>query len=381
MPELSTVHYKNETYTFKDAVARESINQKYEKAGGLISGNVKIDGELSQVIRDEDYDAGVKINSTLNNNLGTVITLTGYADNTTYKPVIRNVAEPSNNYDVANKKYVDEHVLSNTKYLVEVDSVTKTVVLKSSSLTYSTVKHNLNSNTQNIYLDVLMPPIRFSAKAIEDRDTNYGPIKFIAPIIGTDNKLYITEFSLASDDSLTYQEYLFEDISNKTNDILSNSSSTLLYPSTSAVYNQFMRKPDVVWEAQDIAGGLLATNTNLSNNVSWQLTGLNLSPYKYIKVYARSSRKNNGYATSVVPAAIIELSLDPRNAEPVWGYYIGSALGQNPNDANRLSLTTVAVSADKTSFVVVRQNTLYGTAATSNTDVYAYIYRIEGYYD
>lgn len=381
MPELSTVHYKNETYTFKDAVARESINQKYEKAGGLISGNVKIDGELSQVIRDEDYDTGVKINSTLNNNLGTVITLTGYADNTTYKPVIRNVAEPSNNYDVANKKYVDEHVLSNTKYLVEVDSTTKTVVQKSSSLTYSTVKYNLNSNTQNIYLDVLMPPIRFSAKAIEDRDTNYGPIKFIAPIIGIDNKLYITEFSLASDNSLTYQEYLFEDINNKTNDILSNSSSTLLYPSTSAVYNQFMRKPDVVWETQDIARGLLATNTNLSDNVSWQLTGLNLSPYKYIKVYARSSRKNNGYATSAVPATIIELSLDPRNAEPVWGYYIGSALGQNPNDANRLSLTTVAVSADKTSFVVIRQNTLYGTAATSNTDVYAYIYRIEGYYD
>jgi len=93
-----------------------------------------------------------------------------------------------------------------------------------------------------------MPPIRFSAKAIEDRDTNYGPIKFIAPIIGIDNKLYITEFSLASDNSLTYQEYLFEDINNKTNDILSNSSSTLLYPSTSAVYNQFMRKPNVVWE-------------------------------------------------------------------------------------------------------------------------------------
>ena len=66
---------------------------------------------------------------------------------------------------------------------------------------------------------------------------------------------------------------------------------------------------------------------------------------------------------------------------PYGGNYVGSIMVQKPNDANRLATLTCAVSADKTSFVVLRQTNLYGTAATSNNDVNANVFMIEGYYD
>ena len=94
---------------------------KYDKAGGEITGDVIIDGNLTLDIEDEDYDAGIRFTKALDDNLGTVLTLTGYANGespTNYKPVIRNVAEPHSNYDVANKKYVDDHVALPNYHLV-----------------------------------------------------------------------------------------------------------------------------------------------------------------------------------------------------------------------------------------------------------------------
>jgi len=142
--------------------------------------------------------------------------------------------------------------------------------------------------------------------------------------------------------------------------------------------------PVTVWEVQDVSQGLIALNSNITANLAWQLTGLDLTPYKRIKIYAKAGRKTGiGAAdTSIVPAAIIEMSLDDRAKETVsQNVFIGSAVVQNPNDANRLGMLTCAVSADKTKFAVTRATSLYGTAATSNTDTYQYVFKIEGYYD
>jgi len=52
---------------------------------------------------------------------------------------------------------------------------------------------------------------------------------------------------------------------------------------------------------------------------------------------------------------ILEMSLDPRMAiTSKGGHYVGSVLSQKPNDSNRYASLTCAVSADKTSFVVLR---------------------------
>jgi hypothetical protein len=76
------------------------------------------------------------------------------------------------------------------------------------------------------------------------------------------------------------------------------------------------------------------------------------------------------------------MSLDSRASISAYGgNYVGSILVQKPNDANRYASLTCAVSADKTKFVVLRQSSLYGTAATGNNDVNANVFKIEGYYD
>ena len=134
------------------------------------------------------------------------------------------------------------------------------------------------------------------------------------------------------------------------------------------MFDQFQRKPDVVWEVTDVSQGLNALQTNIDANMNWQLTGLDLTPYKRIKVYSRGGQGSTNAGTT--GAMVLEMYLDPRMAiTSKGGHYVGSVLSQKPNDANRYASLTCAVSADKTSFAVLRQTSLYGTAATTNNDI------------
>ena len=147
---------------------------------------------------------------------------------------------------------------------------------------------------------------------------------------------------------------------------------------------EYQRKPVTVWEVQDVSQGLLALNTNISSSLAWQLTDLDLTPFARIKIYVKAGRKTGVGAadSSIAPASIIEMSMDDRAKETVTqNAFLGSSVVQNPNDPNRLGLITCAVSGDKTKFAVLRATTLYGTAATNNTDAYPYVFLIEGYYD
>ena len=194
------------------------------------------------------------------------------------------------------------------------------------------------------------------------------------------------------------RKWYFSDYNNDGNDVYIQffretqfSREVMLYTESdgkayidSVSLSSFQRKPVTVWEVQDVTQGLIALNTNISSSLAWQLTGLNLSPFKRIKIYAKAGRKTGATAqdSSIVPAVIIEMLLDDRAKETVsHNVFIGSAVVQNPNDANRLGMLTCAVSADKTKFAVTRATSLYGTAATSNTDTYQYVFKIEGYYD
>ena len=76
------------------------------------------------------------------------------------------------------------------------------------------------------------------------------------------------------------------------------------------------------------------------------------------------------------------MSLDSRTGFADYGgNFVGSVMVQKPNDSNRYASLTCAVSGDKTKFVVLRQTSLYGTAATTNNDIGADVFMIEGYYD
>lgn len=362
---------------------KNKLDDKYDKSGGEITGSVKIDGSLTLDIEDEDYDAGIRFTKSLDDNLGTVLTLTGYANGespTNYKPVIRNVAEPHSNYDVANKKYVDDHVALPTYHLVFLNS-DGTVDTHASTLVYNNIISNLSNPMKADYLDVFWGDSRFYCKAIETTDVNNGDIKFIGEVEYQGLQRYMV-FTLSSDDVLaTTNIVTFEGVHNKTQDIIGNSARTDLYPSAKAVFDQFQRKPDVVWEVTDVSQGLNALQANISaTGVNWQLTDLDLTPYKRIKVYAKGGQGSTNAGTT--GAMIVEILLDPRMAiTSQGGHYVGSMLSQKPNDANRYASLTCAVSADKTKFAVLRQTSLYGTAATTNNDIGASVVLIEGYYD
>lgn len=367
-------------------LVKAALSLKFDKTGGEISGNVKISGNLTLDIPNEDYDAGITLSKTLDDNLGTVLHLQGYAhgeEQTWYRAVLRGVAEPASNYDAANKKYVDDHVALPTYHLVFLNA-DGTVDTHASSLVYATVLSNLTNPLKRDVLDVIWGTTRFHCDAVETVDVQNGDVKFIGEVEyqGLQRQMVFTlnpQSVLATTNIVT-----FEGIHNKVQSVVANSQSAEKYPSTAAVFNEFERKPVVVWEVQNASQGLLALNTNISANLAWQLTGLDLTPYSRIKIFAKAGRKTGATAadSSITPAVILEMSLDDRAKETVsQNVFIGSILFQNPNDANRLGSLTCAVSADKTKFAVTRATSLYGTAATSNTDTYQYVFKIEGFYE
>ena len=365
-------------------LVKAALALKFDKAGGEISGNVKIGGNLTLDIPNEDYDAGITLSKTLDDNLGTILQLQGYAhgeEQTWYRAVLRGVAEPSQNYDAANKKYVDDHVALPTYHLVFLNA-DGTVDTHASTLVYATVLSNLSNPMKSDYLDVFWGDARFYAKCIETIDVNTGDLKFIAEVEYHGMQRYMV-FTLTPQGVLSTTNIVtFESIHNKAQSVTANSQSADKYPSTAAVFNEIQRKPVTIWEVDgvNVTAGLNALQTNIDANMEWQLTGLDLTPFKRIKVYSKGSQGSTNASTT--GAMVLEMSLDPRMAIATkGGHYVGSVLSQKPNDSNRYASLTCAVSADKTSFAVLRQTSLYGTAATTNADIGASVVLIEGYYD
>lgn len=252
-----------------------------------------------------------------------------------------------------------------------------------STIQYNDIK-NLLTRKIPVCLLVNQDGTRSRIYSTEQMDTTTGPIVFAGPIRHANGNITEAVFLLDSSNNLTVSYTARENALRKVTDLASYYASTEYYPSVKGVWDTFQRKPVTVWEVQDVSQGLLALNTNISSSLAWQLTNLDLTPFKRIKIYVKAGRKTGSLAadSSITPASIIEMSLDNRAKETVTqNAFIGSSVVQNPNDSNRLGLITCAVSGDKTKFAVLRATTLYGTAATSNTDAYPYVFMIEGYYD
>ena len=385
--DLSDYYTKSEVNTALNGKADRvhTHSEYYEKTGGNISGNADIDGTLTFNIEDEDYDAGIELKALpLDDNLGTIFQFQGFANGeeaTYYKPIIRNIATPHSDYDVANKKYVDDHVVVPTYHLVFLNP-DGTVDTYASTLNYAKVKANLTDPTENDILDVIWGQTRFHAEIVEVTDVNTGDLKFIADVEYAGIQRFMV-FTLSPQSVLTTTNITTgEIISNKKTSVVNNLSDDY-YPTTNAVHNEFQRKPVVVWQETTPANYLKGLQVDLSANPNWQLTNLDMTPYKRIKIYSCAGQKSGATASaSTTPAIVLEMSLDTRSAIAAYGgNYCGSVEVQKPNDANRFATLTCAVSADKTKFAVLRQSSIYGTAATSNNDVNANVFMIEGYYD
>lgn len=346
---------------------------KYDKTGGTISGDVSVEGNFNLKIEDEDFDTGIKFDRELNANYGTILTLTGYANSTeatNYKPIIRNVNTPVNNYDVANKKYVDDHIVIPNYYLVFLKD-DGTVDLSASSLKYENVKSNLTDPLKEDILDVVWGNTRFYMPCVEIVDVNDGDIKFINDIEfdGIQRHMVLT---LKPDDTLITTSITTNEItSNKVQDIINNSTRQDLYPSVWAVFNQFQRKPDVIYSDPT---GFEASNDHAGD--TWHLTGLDLKPYKRIKCYVCSGGDSN---SNYSPEHIVEVHLDDR-AKGSFGYFSADHAGHCPNNRNRHHMVTFTVNAEKTAIQFQHSISIYGTSASDSVGGRR-CYLIEGYYD
>jgi hypothetical protein len=257
-------------------------------------------------------------------------------------------------------------------HLVELN-LDGSVKQSASSLIWSTISANMTNSHKIDILDIIweLAPnsntfTRFHAPLIGITEANYGDLVFCSCIqYGAVYPLYMM-FTLDTNDVLTTKAVVNYELStNKVQSVIANSSSIEYYPSAKAVYDEFRRKPVVIWETDST--GLTALETDMSANPNWQLTNLDFSPYSYVKIYTKAAQKTGTTASaSTTPAIVLEMSLDPRAAGPYGNHYIGSVVFQKSNDANRLATVCCAISADKTSFAVIRMTTLYGTAATAN---------------
>ena len=178
------------------------------------------------------------------------------------------------------------------------------------------------------------------------------------------------------------QDVLISGINIKTID-----GSTLLGSGNIDLYNSlynrlntvFVHKPDIIYQYQSGYTQIFGQKSNSITN-TWDLTDLDLTPYKYIKVFIKGS--NDGNTDTYLSSPIIcTISLDASIIEGGATYYSGVGVSSYPNNHNRLVLAFCAVDSTKTKFQLIRTVSLYGTDGTDASDKGRYLYRIEGWYD
>ena len=151
---------------------------------------------------------------------------------------------------------------------------------------------------------------------------NNGDMKAIGEVEYNGIQRYMV-FTLDTSNVLTTTNIVtFEDTSNKVQSVVSNSSSTVKFPSAKAVFDEFQRKPVVIWEVDGVSvtSGLTALETDMSASPAWQLTGLDFSPFKRVKVHTRAWQGTGATASaSTTPAMVLEILLDPRAAITAYG--------------------------------------------------------------
>lgn len=147
------------------------------------------------------------------------------------------------------------------------------------------------------------------------------------------------------------------------------------------VGENFERKPYVVWES-DGKSGLLGVNDNTMSLTSWQLEGLDFSPFKYVIAYIKQADRDfSSLQTNyVTPSMMVCIPLDSASLSTGYTAYIGGANSTNPNDRNVNFCVLCAIDETKSKFKVVSEHSIYGTALGGRNDNGRYCYKIEGHY-
>ena len=133
---------------------------------------------------------------------------------------------------------------------------------------------------------------------------------------------------------------------------------------------------EVVWQKPAGASVLVSTHVNLTENPTWALTGLDFTPYKYVRFYIAPGTSTGG----ITPGVVLDVHLDAGLANAsTYNHFVGSCVTQFSNNDNRLYGLTVVISSDKTKVLFAKQSSLYGTAETNAANDQRLLYKIVGY--
>lgn len=160
---------------------------------------------------------------------------------------------------------------------------------------------------------------------------------------------------------------------------ISSSSTDDEYPSAKCIYELSKDRPVIIWQAQSAANGILASEADISDNMTWQLTNLDMSMYQKVKLFIKSGGSPDGLVDHTTASAIIKIDLGSLNVGPL-NNFVGSTVVQYPNDISRLLALTAAISEDKTKIAFTRCTSLYGTSASSENTDGRVLYKAVGYF-
>ena len=188
---------------------------------------------------------------------------------------MKNLSPINSGKDLVNKDYVDNKFF----YLPISSSNTTTITWSELYEAYSNEKIILAKidYMQGITIVPVIEPLYLVVG-----DQNGGTFMFTF-VMGNNSINYMVTGTGNNVCIITKQEKAFEETANKVQSVISNSVSQDKYPSTQAVYNEFQRKPVVVWESNTPSEYLKAIQANLSASPAWQLTNLDMTPFKRIK--------------------------------------------------------------------------------------------------
>lgn len=165
----------------------------------------------------------------------------------------------------------------------------------------------------------------------------------------------------------------FEQHANKIQNIFDYSTDETKYPSAKATYDLMKFVYDLVMPVTiyDDPTGFEANDKDVGN---WQLTGLDLTPYKRVKFYIKAAESGSTGS----PSHIVEIHLDDR-AKNAQGHFTGGHTAIFPDADSKFHNVACSVSGDKTS-VAFNKCHRYSVSTSATSIGGRYCYLIEGYY-
>ena len=143
--------------------------------------------------------------------------------------------------------------------------------------------------------------------------------------------------------------------------------------------SEFVKKPDIVYQYESGYSPIYGQGSDSFTN-NWDLTNLDLSPYKYLKVFMKGSDHATN-ASALTAPIIITIPLDEGIIYSGTTVYYGVGVTLGINDQNRWFATFAGVDSTKTKFQILRTRSIYGTVGSNQDNNGRYLWRIEGWYD